>query len=156
MRASIEYIKSLNKKNLVGAEVGVKLAEHAEEIIKYLNPKKMHLIDWYITWPEHREMAISKMASYNNVEWHIMQSFEAAIVFDKEYFDFVYLDNNHSYEHVIEEIEIWLPKIKKGGVLCGHDYALQGINGVSKAVDEFADKTGYKVNVGGADWWFTK
>lgn len=37
--------------------------------------------------------------------------------------DFVFIDADHSYEGVKKDILAWLPKVKKGGVLSGHDYA---------------------------------
>lgn len=53
--------------------------------------------------------------------------------------DFVFIDADHSYEGVKRDIEIWLPKIKKGGLLGGHDYnnprIPEGIE-VKRAVDE--------------------
>ena len=36
--------------------------------------------------------------------------------------DFVFIDGSHKYEDVVEDIKAWLPKIKKGGILAGHDY----------------------------------
>lgn len=49
---------------------------------------------------------------------------------------FVYLDAEHSYEAVKADIAAWFPKIRVGGILCGHDCdKLEP--GVSKAVNEF-------------------
>jgi len=49
--------------------------------------------------------------------------------------DLCFIDANHSYEFVRSDIDCWLPKIKKGGILAGHDYGLPGA-GINKAVDE--------------------
>ncbi len=38
-----------------------------------------------------------------------------------EMFDLVFIDGNHIYPHIKEDLEIWLPKVKKGGIFCGHD-----------------------------------
>jgi predicted O-methyltransferase YrrM len=48
--------------------------------------------------------------------------------------DFVFIDADHSYEGVKKDIVAWLPKVKKGGVLAGHDYAWTP--GIRQAVDE--------------------
>ena len=36
--------------------------------------------------------------------------------------DFVYLDGNHNFTHIAEDIHHWLRKVKPGGILSGHDY----------------------------------
>ena len=43
-------------------------------------------------------------------------------LFQDESLDFVYIDANHAYDWVVRDIELWYPKVKKGGVLWGHDY----------------------------------
>ena len=47
-------------------------------------------------------------------------SAEAAQLFPKGYFDFVYIDADHSLAR--EDILLWYPLVKKGGILAGHDY----------------------------------
>ena len=39
-----------------------------------------------------------------------------------EKLDFVYIDANHNYECVKEDIEHWYPKVKVGGIIAGHDF----------------------------------
>lgn len=76
---------------------------------------------------------------------------EAAREFDDNFFDFVFIDGDHSYEGVKEDIHLWLPKTKK--LLCGHDYGNQrnrlGIFGVDRAVNEIFGSDGFKVYPGG-------
>ena len=50
-----------------------------------------------------------------------MPSLEAAPHFQNEFFDVVFIDANHTYEEVRKDVLAWLPKVKKGGTLCGHD-----------------------------------
>ena len=47
-------------------------------------------------------------------------------LFQDESLDFVYIDGNHAYDFVIEDIKLWYPKVKKGGLVMGHDYILFG------------------------------
>lgn len=49
-------------------------------------------------------------------------SVEAVKDFKNESCDVIFIDMNHSYESVKEDIKLWLPKVKKGGYLAGHDY----------------------------------
>ena len=50
----------------------------------------------------------------------------------------LFIDGNHTYEAVKRDIKLWLPKVKKGGVISGHDYDLES---VKRAVDEiFPDR----------------
>ena len=50
--------------------------------------------------------------------------------------DVVYIDGLHTYEGVKADIPAWLPKLKQGGFLCGHDYQSK-FQGVIDAVNEF-------------------
>lgn len=51
-----------------------------------------------------------------------MSSFDACKQFEDESLDFVFIDASHEYEDVKEDIQIWIEKVKKGGILAGHDY----------------------------------
>jgi len=66
-------------------------------------------------------------------------SLKASKFFPKKYFDLVFIDADHQYEAVQDDIEAWLPLIKKGGFITGHDYGHKNFPGVKKAVDEFFD-----------------
>jgi predicted O-methyltransferase YrrM len=65
-------------------------------------------------------------------------SWEAAEKYKNKSLDFVFIDASHDYESVKRDIEAWFPKIKKGGVIAGHDY--DWCMGVRQAVDEVFGK----------------
>ena len=69
---------------------------------------------------------------------HVIKLFsvDAATLFPDQYFDLVFIDADHHYEEVLSDIKAWWPKIKKGGVLSGHDYGGKKI-GVKQAVNEY-------------------
>lgn len=93
---------------------------------------------------------------------------KAVELFADESLDFVYIDANHSYDYVVEDINLWYPKLKKGGYFLGHDYIdidwyndpyfmengkdkaiygsdgkYMGVFGVNPAVDEFCERNNY-------------
>jgi hypothetical protein len=85
----------------------------------------------------------------------------AAVHFADESLNFAFLDGNHLYESVQADIRAWWPKIKRGGLLAGHDYGvhrdLGGPWGVRRAVDEFtaAMRTSAGLGEDGV-WWVRK
>lgn len=89
-------------------------------------------------------------------------SVDAAKLFDDWHFDFVYIDADHAYEGVKADIEAWWPKVRKGGILAGHDYMAytlytdtQSIKfGVIEAVNEFSNRNGLKPVIDAETDWF--
>ena len=68
-------------------------------------------------------------------------SLDAAEGIDEGLLDAVYLDADHSKEGVLRDLKAWAPKVRKGGVIAGHDYLdgvlSAGVFGVKSAVLEF-------------------
>ena len=62
-------------------------------------------------------------------------SWDGAAFYEDNSLDFVFIDAAHDYESVKKDINAWFPKIKKGGVIAGHDYTWCA--DVQKAVNEF-------------------
>lgn len=73
-------------------------------------------------------------------------------------FDFVFLDADHSYEGCKADIEAWLPKVKPGGWLGGHDYENPDFPkfGVTRAVNEFVEASGLELELAENLCWFVK
>lgn len=69
-----------------------------------------------------------------------MPSVEAAKLHRAHSADLVFIDANHTYPFVKQDIEAWLEIVKPGGVIGGHDYTT-GFPGVMQAVDEFFPNT---------------
>jgi hypothetical protein len=76
-----------------------------------------------------------RMKKYNNFEKIKKTGNDAAKLFTNEYFDVVYIDAKHTYDAVKEDILNYWPKIKKEGIISGHDYA-NGFSGVVNAVND--------------------
>jgi hypothetical protein len=64
----------------------------------------------------------------------------------------VFIDGGHTYRDVKFDIEKWLPKLEKGGLICGHDYT--NMYTVAKAVDELIDDV--KIAKGTSIWYAIK
>tara|TARA_Y100000310_G_scaffold246331_1_gene251573 strand:- start:208 stop:942 length:735 start_codon:yes stop_codon:yes gene_type:complete len=74
------------------------------------------------------ENAFDKFAGcQSNIEKRKGYSVEESKTFEDNSIDFVYLDARHEEEYVIEDIEAWMPKIKKHGFIGGHDFFLYSI-----------------------------
>ncbi len=133
----------------IGVEIGVERGHFSKVILQYCD--KLYAIDAWQTYSKYREHVTQERldAFYEetkerlkNFNCEIIRKFSSEAVkdFEDESLDFVYIDANHSYESVKEDIELWKPKVKIGGILAGHDYMnvpkREGIYGVIKAVDE--------------------
>ena len=78
--------------------------------------------------------------------------------------DFAYIDAQHHYAAVKEDLALWWPKLKPGGMFAGHDYMDGSFSfgefGVKSAVDEFVREHGLKLYVTGEQdspsWFFFK
>ena len=75
----------------------------------------------------------SNIASLPNIKKNKMSSLAFSDTVQNEFLDLVYIDGDHSYSAVKQDIIAWLPKIKVGGVISGHDFAWEMVR---KAVIE--------------------
>ena len=164
-----------NRKHAVGCEVGVHAGDTTKFILENLpGIKKYHAIDPWVSY----EMYDGKMyrkpgnrkhktfdAAYKNYlkaikpfKQHIvtyrMTSVEAAVYIGKNYLDWVFIDANHEYEYIKENLKLWSKRVKPGGLVSGHDYGNKW-EGIKKAVDEFVPKN--KLNISPHNvWWYIK
>lgn len=72
-------------------------------------------------------------------ECHRMLSVEAARLYADDSIDLVYIDANHTYVDVLADVEAWLPKVRGGGVIAGHDFTTE-IPDVIRAVTDRFDR----------------
>lgn len=127
-------------------EVGVWKGRSAAFIaVEIINSKKSITLDLVDTWQgseEHLPLQydlfevfkknIEPVAPYVNIKR--MDSVSAASTYKDKSLDFVFIDAAHDYENVKADILAWMPKVKSGGHLAGHDYP--SWPGVKQAVDE--------------------
>lgn len=81
------------------------------------------------------------------------KSLQAVKQFEDNSLDFVFIDASHEYQDVRDDILAWLPKVKQGGVLAGHDYDNPDFPGVKLAVD---DILGGKISTQETCWVYEK
>ena len=83
------------------------------------------------------------------VEFVRDRSLDAAERFPTAFFDWVYVDGDHLYEQVSRDLEVYAARLKVPGVLAGDDYGVAGFwgDGVRRAVDDFAAKTGWELQL---------
>jgi len=79
-------------------------------------------------------------------------SLDAAKAVADESLDFVFIDADHRYEAVAADIQAWQPKVRKGGVIAGHDYGPQW-PGVAKAVKRYVDAVPVAVDTDSTIWY---
>jgi hypothetical protein len=74
----------------------------------------------------------------------------------------VYIDANHAYENVIEDMTLWWDKVVPGGILCGHDFynctTHPFYNEVERAVEDWSRERGidFCVTTKCSSWWMPK
>jgi len=149
-----KYISQFLKPGDVGLEIGVEEGIFAYHILLKHKPSKLYLVDpWeYGLQPEfeanptpekqnQRDKLYEKVCSYfapfQNVEVIRMKSKDAASLFPEKYFDYVYVDGEHSYKGVARDLKHYFSKVKIGGYILGDDY---GWTGIAPAVHDFLNK----------------
>jgi len=147
-RSEIPVLLNLMNLDGEGVEIGVRDAEYAEIVAGKWGCSTLHLVDpWtevedsidpHAFDPKSEENARNRMAKFGDkIKWHKCLSMEAVAKFADESLDFVYIDANHSYKYVSEDMDKWWHTIKFGGVLAGHDIYSMFCPQVTQAVVEF-------------------
>jgi hypothetical protein len=140
--------------NKIIAEVGVQRGDFSSQILS-CNPKELYLID---CWAEqsiisYKDSANVKQTRQDQLYEHVVNRFrnksnvkiirkfsnEGCQDFEDGFFDFVYIDANHSFEAVYNDLTMWWGKIKVGGYLTGHDLVGK-FPGVKQAVENFCNE----------------
>ncbi len=154
------YYLLKDREHKFGAEIGAFRGATSRYLLENL-PQLLQLIcvDPWIKYPDFEKVIYNRKLQKTDFESTIYQEFlnsiqgyadrvdvirdyssKAVEYVDDNSLDFIFIDGNHSYEYVKEDIELWYPKIKKGGLISGHDYGQDPEKypgfGVDKAVHE--------------------
>jgi hypothetical protein len=142
----------------IGIEIGVQAGRYSLYILQDTKVEKLFGVDNYQNKPikenNFYQAAIKKTSSFSDrYKLIISDSVEASKTFPEGYFDFIYIDADHSYKAVNADIVAWWPKLKPCGLFYGHDYFFEEKEslsfGVPQAVDEFAVRESQEVRVSG-------
>jgi hypothetical protein len=147
-RNSITDILPLNS---VGCELGVFEGEFSQILWNSGKFTKLYLVDLFEGHASNfgkayndcsvLESVVKNKFHMNNAVSVIKQdsiSFLNSIA--NNYFNFIYIDTMHDYEHTAAELEKSYRCVKNNGFICGHDYSNAHFPGVVKAVNEFCKK----------------
>ena len=126
-----QLFKELDFKS--GAEVGVLYGTYSETLCQYLPDAKIYSIDPWVHYPVFKnfrpkymyepiyEKAIEKLSQYPNNEIIRKSSTGALDLFEDNSLDFVFIDADHRFQYVTEDIAGWSKKVRSGGIISGHD-----------------------------------
>lgn len=145
--------------NATCAEIGVWKGDFSERIRATAQPRTLHLIDPWRFEPSYPQRwyggagarnqddmdriyqdVVRRFADDPRVIVHRLDSKSSAKSLAAVTFDWVYIDGDHSYKAVRDDLDLWAPKIRPGGVLAGDDYTWrdeQGTYPVKRAVQDF-------------------
>jgi len=117
----------------VGVEVGTEQGKFADTLLRKIPGLELTVVDCWEAYPEYREKMQPKIDEYERIARERLgdrckiikaYSLDAVKEFEDESLDFVFIDANHEFRQVIDDIDEWSRKVKKGGVVMGHDFTL--------------------------------
>lgn len=154
-----------------GVELGVAYAGHAEALLENTSIQKLYGVDPYLHFPGYDDpmnipqnefdvlfqFVTQRMSQYGNRYTHMrMTSAEASTQIGHK-IDFIYIDADHSYQGVQNDLQKWFHKIRIGGIVGGHDYGHVNFPGVKQAIDEFFSRFNWAIHEEGEGvWWVEK
>lgn len=154
-----------------GAEIGVKRGKFSEEICRAMGNKvELKCIDPYHPGPgtpwdeaERRYVLARTVLKNYNAEVIKKTSLHAADEdVPPESLDFVYIDADHNFDMVMQDIIVWSNRVRHGGIVSGHDYDMDS---VKTAVDTYTKMHGYELFItekgekypdSSPSWFFSK
>jgi hypothetical protein len=169
-----QMIAALIPKRGKYAEIGVLTGNFSSSLMSMLKPEKLVLIDLFqgkcqsgdqdgnnLQYFDLDESYKNLSRKYKNCDVVKLVKGDSATVlgsFDKNTFDMIYIDGDHSYEQCKRDLEAALKVCKRGGYICGHDYEMnmelaekRYYFGVRRAVDEFILENGLELEAKGLD-----
>lgn len=131
------------------AEIGIEKGDYSQKIISITQPRKFHLIDISQKFIDATKIKFSHIQD-SELEFHVGNSTDVIREFPNHYFDWVYLDTDHTYHTVKSELEAARLKVKLSGLIVLNDYIfydhlVKSKYGVIEAVNEFCNRYNYEI-----------
>lgn len=119
-----------------GVEMGVERGLYSEVLCKANPDLYLRSIDAWAVYEGYRDHVTQQKISeiYIDARKRLMNynctlirafSMDAVKKFEDNTLDFVYIDGNHEYQQVVNDIAEWQKKVRVGGIISGHDYILR-------------------------------
>jgi hypothetical protein len=129
-RKHLTTILNNHKMNGYGVEIGVKHGIFSQHLLSDWKCEKLYLVDPWEKQDDgvydetHHDHENDLSVCINNLKRYVGKyeiikdySYNTYSRFPDEYFDFIYIDGNHSYDAVKDDLIKWYPKLKKGGLI---------------------------------------
>lgn len=150
----IQHFSELGYK--VGAEIGVSQGFFSEALFKAIPGLKLYCVDAWLSYPEckrwmpnqaradtYYDITKKRLAPYNAVIMKEM-SMDAVKKIPDGSLDFIFIDSNHKFDYVMQDLIEWSKKVRVGGMITGDDYFHFKGAGVVEAVDAYTKAHGIK------------
>lgn len=142
----LEMLNRLPKRGVI-AELGVAFGDFSKEILQRCDPARLYLIDmWegdrYGAGLDAIKVDLAKEIDDRTVRIAKSYSTTKLPQFQDSFFDWVYIDTNHTYKTTWAELVICDSKVKRSGRIAGHDFCTGNVvapvaYGVIEAVTKF-------------------
>jgi hypothetical protein len=118
----------------VGVELGVERGLYTEVLCRENPQALIYGIDPWDKYPGYRDHVsqnkldrffketMQRLAPYENAMFLRSYSIDAVQEFADGELDFVYIDANHDFLHIAQDLCWWSKKVRPGGIVSGHDY----------------------------------
>lgn len=169
MPAHREQLLKCFPRDMKCLEVGVQNGNFSAMMLERLSPSQLHLVDPWQHFNDEKydkdyanvaqidqdnifSRVVDRFKSDKRVFIHREASPSASKSFSDGFFDFIYIDGMHYKDAVLTDLKAWIPKLKPGGIIAGHDFAnhsaAQSMGfGVIEAVLELLNTTNFHIHI---------
>lgn len=159
----------------IAFEIGVYQGDFSQLILDFIRPVRLVLVDPFTEGEKYYADGTNTAYSTQEDFIKVVSRFKELITLNRIYIwkdysynikmlitsniDFIYHDASHLYEDLKRDLNEWLPKMKDGAMIAGHDYGNELFPGVKQAVDEFCNEQDFEMiifNQDGGDYALMK